>query len=294
MSELMEFPKVLGEWTFDTVVAIVQQYEYEPGLLDYKEALNATNPTYRNEHNASIRRTACSMANADGGFVLFGVRDRSQFVSSPDDRIVGIALGGDLRKQFSEKISAIERSVYFVASPKPIALPNELTRGIFVVYIPQSQLRPHMDVVTGAFYRRGEGGKAEIMKFHEVREQMMYTEERLRKVTLLRLKLAQYQKLARQMISDSPGKETYYRFETRAFDVLLADICGLLPSSAGLLEQLLEIPIMADVINEFLDRTTLTYMPNNLVEICVNLVKECLDCENQLNQIFEPLLGNNQ
>ncbi len=96
------------------------------------------------------------------------------------------------------------------------------------------------------------------------------------------------------MISDSPGKETYYRFETRAFDVLLADICGLLPSSAGLLEQLLEIPIMADVINEFLDRTTLTYMPNNLVEICVNFVKECLDCENQLNQIFEPLLGNNQ
>lgn len=234
------------------------------------------------------------MANADGGFILFGVRDRSRPASSPEDRIVGIPLDSDLRKAFSDKLSLVQRSIYFEASQKPHLLPTDSTRGIFVVYIPQSPLRPHMDESTGNFYRRGEGGKAEVMKFYEVREQMMYTEERLRKVTLFRLKLARYQKMARQMISDSPGKETYYRFETRAFDVLLADICGLLPSSTGLLEQLLEIPIMANVINEFLDRTTLTYMPNNLVEICVNLVKECLDCENQLNQIFRSLPGNNQ
>ncbi len=286
MGDLMEFPRKLDEWTFETIIAIVRKYEYEPGLFDYKEVLNPTNPTYRNEHNASIRRTACSMANADGGFILFGVRDRSQAVSLPNDRIVGIPLGGDLRKQFSEKISAIERPVHFDASPEPIVLPTDSRRGIFVVYIAQSQLRPHMDVSTGAFYRRGEGGKADKMHFYEVREQMMYTEERLRKATLFRLKLARYRKMALEMPSGIPVTEIYYRFDTGAFDVLLADICSLLPPSTGLLEQLLEIPIMANVINEFLDRTTTNYMPHDFEIKCANLSNKCLECENQLNQLF--------
>ena len=39
----------------------------------------------------------------------------------------------------------------------------------------------------GVFYRRGEGGTAEKMRFHEVREQMLYTEERLRQLDLMRL-----------------------------------------------------------------------------------------------------------
>src|SRR6266446_5237655 len=186
----MEWPKNLEEWTYETVVTIVRKYEFEPGSFDYKAALvlPRTDPK-REEVYASIRRTVCSMANADGGFILFGVRDRSQTVNSPDDRIMGIPLGGDLRKQFAEKISAIERPVYFEASPAPILLPTNSTQGIFIVYIPRSELRPHMDVSTGAFYRRGEGGKADTMNFYEVRGQMLYTEGRLQKVRLLRLKI---------------------------------------------------------------------------------------------------------
>ncbi len=294
MERLIELPEKLDQWTYDTVVAIVRKYEFEPGSFDYKGALvlPRTDPK-REEVYASIRRTVCSMANADGGFILFGVRDRSETVSSPDDRIIGIPLGGDLRKQFSEKISAIQRPVDFDASPTPILLPTDSTRGIFIAYIPQSQLRPHMDISTGAFYRRGEGGKADKMNFYEVREQMMYTEERLRKVTLFRLKLARYRKMEKEIFSTAPVMKIYYRFDTGAFDVLLADICGLLPPSMGLLEQLLEIPIMASVINEFLDRTTTDYMPSEIFTLSADFSNKCLECENQLNQIFGPLPGNN-
>ena len=144
MDWLVEVPRKVDEWTLDTVITVVQKYEFEPGTFDYKGTLvlPRTEPK-RDEVYSSIRRTACSMANADGGFILFGVRDRGQSVSSPDDRIVGIPLGGDLRKQFAEKITAIERPVYFEASPHPIMLPTNTDRGVFIVYIPQSLLRPH-------------------------------------------------------------------------------------------------------------------------------------------------------
>ncbi len=135
------------------------------------------------------------MANADGGFILFGVKDRKYPVSSPDVRLEGLPLGADLRRLFGDKISDIQRELHFEAIPKPIVLPNDPTRGFFVVYIPPSPRRPHMVAYEGVFYRRGEGGTSERMAFYEVREQMLYTEERLQKVTLFRLQLAQYRRL---------------------------------------------------------------------------------------------------
>ena len=293
MDEFVVLPNKVDEWTLDTVVNIVRKYEFEPGVFDYKAVLHATSPEYRNEHNASIRRTVCSMANADGGFILFGIRDRNLPANSPDDRLVGIPLGGDLRKEFAEKISAIERPVYFEASPEPIVLPTDSMRGIFVVYIPQNPLRPHMDESTGNFYRRGEGGVAEIMKFYEVREQMMYTEERLRKLVLFRLKLAQYRKIALSMYTTSPVTKIFNRFDTGAFEVLLADICGLLPPSTRLLEQLLEISVMANVVNTIFARTTseILSFAHDIVDNSSNIHSKCAECENQLNQIFGPLPG---
>ncbi len=301
----MELPKKLDEWTFETVVTLVRKYEYEPGTFDYKGILvpPRADPT-KGEFNASIRRTVCSMANADGGFILFGVSDRDQPVITPDERIVGISLKGDLRKLFSEKISMLQRPVYFNASPKPLVLPNDKQRGIFVVYIPQSPLRPHMDISTGCFYRRGEGGKADKMNFYEVREQMMYTEDRLRRVTLLRLEIAQYQELIRKMLD--AGTQVVimlYRFDTSAFKVLLADVCSILPPSTDLLQNLLKIPLDANMINEFISLTSGPNMPSFMsvdpsywkpnaegIRTNLNTLKElCTTCELRLNEIFGPL-----
>src|SRR5260370_15745971 len=100
--------------------------------------------------------------------------------------------------------------------------------------------------------------------------------------------------MAHEMQITTPATKIYYRFDTGAFDILLADICGLLPPSTGLLEQLLEIPIMANVVNEFLARTTLDYIPNDISSNLTNLMNNGLDSENQLKQIFGPLPGSNQ
>ncbi len=245
MSIIGELPQKISDWTFDTVVTIVKKYEYEQGYFDYKEVLNPTRME-SNEHNANIRRTACSLANADGGFILFGVLDRNKTVSSSEARLVGIPLKDDLRKNFADKLSFIQRAIYFEAPPSAIALPTDSTRGIFVVYIPKSPLRPHMDESKGVFYRRGEGGTAELMKFYEIQEQVMYTEERMRKLTLFRIDLAQQNRTAKILI-DKGDKVIYnlLRFDTGSFKILLADVCGLIPSSTGLLERLLEIPIYA-------------------------------------------------
>ncbi len=299
----INLPRNLEGWTYETIVDIVRKYEFEPGIFDYKAVLNATNRDHRNDHNASIRRTAGSMANADGGFILFGVRDRSLSASSSDERITGMPLGDDLRKSFADKLSPFQRSIYFEASPRPIVMPSDSSQGIFVIYIPQSSLRPHMDESTGIFYRRGEGGKAEIMKFYEVREQMIYTEDRLQKVTLLRLEIAQYQEIIAAMLAVGPYiVVTRYRFDTGAFKILLVDICGLLPPSTDILRTLLKIPLHATIINQSVlnaayaneqdvmaEPASFAGAANGIKKNLAVLLELCTLCETHLNEIFGPL-----
>lgn len=300
----LDLPDNLEAWNYDTVVNLVTKYEFEPGIFDYKAVLNATRSEHRNDHNASIRRTACSLANADGGFILFGVRDQSSKVSSPEKRIVGMPIVGDLRKAFADKLLPVQRPVYFEASPKPIVLPTEPKLGIFVVYIPRSPLRPHMDESTGNFYRRGEGGTAEIMKFYEVREQMMFTEERLRKVTLFRLEIAQYRELIASLLQMGDRvTQSLLRFDTGAFKIILADICDFIPTSTPLLSDLLGIPVLANLVNEFLDRATYPGLrvqspdqPNPDIArreaILGNLAaldQRCQNCEKEFEELFGRL-----
>ena len=49
---------------------------------------------------------------------------------------------------------------------------------------------------TGVFYRQGAGGTAERMTVGEVRDQMVYTEKRLRKLALLRMHLSRVERIA--------------------------------------------------------------------------------------------------
>src|SRR5258708_8437987 len=137
------------------------------------------------------------MANADGGFLVFGVKDPKNHPNlTAEQRIVGIPKSTEYLKEFGNKISSIQRHVPCVFPERLIDLPGNDTHGILVVHIPLSPLRPHM--VEGIFYARVNTGSAEPMNWHEVRDQMLYTEGRLQKVRLLRLKIAQF-KMLREM-----------------------------------------------------------------------------------------------
>src|SRR5579859_5557178 len=115
-------PEDLSLWTYDTIVAVVEQHEFEPGEFDYKGVLNP--PGGSSEFLLSVQKTACSLANTMDGFILFGVRDPKEEVAQARDRIVGIPVG-DSRKDFGEKMQGIQPEPHFEASPRPILLPTD-------------------------------------------------------------------------------------------------------------------------------------------------------------------------
>lgn len=291
-----DLPLHLEDWRYETIEHLVQTCDFEPGIFDYKDALNptGTNERYREDHRNSIRRTVCSMANTDGGgFIIFGVKDRKnvQVTNTLEDRIPGIPINGELLNDFGSKIAVIQPDVHCEAIPQAIPVPHRPGKGVFVVRIPQSQRRPHMVFLEGGsggiYYKRGEHGAAVAMSHSEVREQMMYTEDRMKKVTFLRLELAQYMNAAIRIKSEVVS--TFVRFDVSAFKILLAEICGIIPSN--LLSTMLDILQEANIMNRRLEQV------HGRSPIYISDIPNCLDrfydlckkCETSLEQIFGPL-----
>jgi hypothetical protein len=288
IEEFGDLPPRLEDWTYSTVEYLVKKYEFEPGTFDYKQVLNPTGAN-QNEYVKSIGSTVCSLANTDGGFILFGVQDRRVSVAAPEHRIVGIPVGGDLLKEFGNKIESIQPEVYFEAVPQVLKRPDDPSKGVFVIRVPKSPRRPHMLLTTGVYYRRGDGGSAVAMTHYEVRDQMMYTEDRMKKVTLLRLELMQYMEIAPLV----QGQMTWAleRFDVSAFKVLLAEVCSLIPFN--LLRKALNIPRQATIINRRLEDIHRQRIDGGIVtdiqrDIRV-FIDLCDECEKSLEREFGPL-----
>jgi len=249
----MEVPEDLSAWTHDTVLAVVRRYEYEPARFDFKAVLHATEQKDRKWHNENIQKCVASMANVPGGCILFGVRDpradKDAVALAPEERIVGIPLGADFRKELGEKLSTIQPPPSF--DVKVVRLPTDPSRGVLVAEIPESPLRPHMDPSTHAFYVRGMGGNAEPMDQREVRDQMLYSSQRLQQVLMLRLEMHSF-RLLRATLRDPNA--WFVRFDSPAFKVLLAQTCELLPRDGDLLAKLHGIATMATQFNFILDQ----------------------------------------
>jgi hypothetical protein len=284
------------------------QHEFEAGRFDFKEVLSPTRETGRDTHLLSIARTACSFANTAGGLMLFGVKDPGRHRGVlPDDLIVGVP-PGDLRKELGDRLQHIQPEIQFDTVPRGIELPGNAQRVVFVASILLSPRRPHM--YQGVFYRRGDGGKAEWMSVYEVREQMLNTEERLRKVTLLRLEILQLMVLAEELERMKGDVfRSAARFDTGAIKGLIADVCVVLPKE-GLeahLRDLLGLPLAASEINRELDRGTAesprpTFNGEEMEETAyrffrvqvvdrklTDLIRRCQESEVRLAATFGPL-----
>jgi hypothetical protein len=299
----------LDEWDYSTVERVVQLHEFEPGQFDYKAVLNPTREPGSEKLQESIRKTACSMANTDGGFILFGIQDRGVDVQTPLAPIVGIPLGDDLRSDFGRKTADIQPDLFFDASPQPILLPRSNDRGIFVVQIPASLRRPHMVTSTGVFYRRGAGGTAERMTVREVRDQMVYTEERLRKLALLRIHLSRFERIASSLYVEcpdgnvtSPGCRpdvlTTHQFNTAVLDALTADAIGLLPSSPSFIDSLLDVSLAANqanmVFDEGLGGRDNPWAWARAAEALKAILTNCRSCQGQLEEMWGSLVPDKE
>lgn len=306
----MAIPANLESWTFDTVLEVVRTHDIEPAEFDYKEVLKPAKGAEQSKAdlNTALRRTMASMANAGGGVVLFGVQDRAIVTPTPEARIVGISIADDLLKLLGDKLGGIVPEIALNQAPRIISLPGDPARCVFAVEIPLSPRRPHMVVSEGRYYRRGAGGSAEVMSHYEVRDQMLYTEERLQQVRLFRLELAQYREQIQVM--EAKGAEprgllkSLVRFDTSTYKTVLASICGLFPATGNLLEELLRIPTLATLINEYLNRTTFYGLSiGGMVEddisgevealkLLLELKPLCERCEDRLAELFGALTGS--
>src|SRR5258708_4467058 len=292
----MNFSADINQWDYNTINRLVTQHDAEPGLYDFKEVLSGTGPHVNKEKlNNSMRKAVCALANADGGYIIFGVKDPKNHPHlTAEERIVGIPKSSEYLKEFGDKISRIQRNVPCIYPDRLIDLPGNDTHGIFVVHVPLSPLRPHM--IEGTFYTRVSTGSAEPMNWHEVRDQMLYTEGRLQKVRLLRLKIAQFKMLRELQLTYGYEWERelaeHLRYETSEFEALIADTCDLIPSQTNLLQKLLDLSKTAAIINTTRDRNNF-FTCNNRETILVQesdlLDDFCEKCEGQLAELFGPL-----
>lgn len=284
----------LERWTFQTVLDLARIHEFEHGQFDYKSVLTGSGPQ-RDEVLASIQRTACSLANSDGGYILFGVKDRREQVGTPDERLIGIPLGGDLRKQFGDKVQHVQRELHFDTVPQPLLLPTDSSRGVFVVGIPLSPLRPHR-TPDGVFHRRGDGGSAIAMSYYEVRDQMLLSDERLRRASLLLLELNHYRRQATKLLGmDRAVVTSLIRFDTTAIKPLLAEVVVLVPKDHPLLSEVLDIVDAAAAFNILMEQNS--HRQSLISELELNmeterirghlteLVRLCSLCEPRLEEL---------
>ncbi len=117
----------------------------------------------------------------------------------------------------------------------------------------------------------------------------MYTEDRMKKVTLLRLELMQYKEIAPLV----QGQMTwaFERFDVSAFKVLLAEVCSLIP--LNLLRKALNIPRQATIINRRLEDIHRQRIDGGIatdiqrdIRVFIDL---CDECEKSLEREFGPL-----
>jgi hypothetical protein len=310
MSLPFNLPIDLKQWNYETVYQLVSEEAYEQGIFDFKDTLKARGSEEgENEHSKNMRKVIGSMANTlTGGFIIFGILDRSRHPNKTiEERIVGIE-DGDLRKEFDDKQKeSIHPHVYFETCPKLIKIPHVQGKGIFVVRIPPSPKRPHMVTTdnVNVFYRRGDGGTAIPMSYYEVRDQMLYSEGRLQKVRLFRLKIVQFKK-QNQILLDELGLHktinVFLRFDTGTFETLLADICDLMPAETDLLGKLLDITTTVNLINGIINRASLrSIQPQQSPDVYIEriseeypqnlnkLTQQLEECEKQLSEIFDSL-----
>ncbi len=251
----MNLPRALAQWTYETVLELVTSVEFERGDFDFKEVLQADS-SQRTKYNDAIRKCACAMANSEGGIIIFGVVDREaarqRNLTQPEDRIVGIPLGEDLAKHFAEKVQGIQRPIDYRTSPSPIMVGDSGTRGIFLVEVSRSRLRPHM--VDGYFCRRSPGGHTVSMTYGEVSQQMIQSDERITKLGVVRTQLNVLIQIARRIQGGGTGiARSIERLNTDALSQLIPDIAPLLNHFSGLVERLVRLTGKAGSINRLLD-----------------------------------------
>ena len=124
--------------------------------VEYKEALTIQTEDQKQEFLNNVS----SFANADGGYLIYGIRENKQDAGMP---VEVCGLKGD---NPGRKTVDMENIIFTGIEPRlrgvtifPVLLPSHENRTAIILHIPKSFAAPHMVKSSGRFYSRNSIGK---------------------------------------------------------------------------------------------------------------------------------------
>ena len=164
------FNKPVSKLNEEDIKVLVDNKERESSILEFKQELSGTD-----HEKKEISKDISAMANAEGGFVVFGIRE----VDGQAEEIIGTpkTIGRQPVEAWIENVLITNVRPKITIIPKVINLASNNDRVLVVVHIPVSPRRPHMVVTDGrnAYYTR-HNYQATFADEHEVRS--MFTESK--------------------------------------------------------------------------------------------------------------------
>lgn len=241
-------PKLLNEWTVDALLEVLAKGLFETEDFDLKEML----PDSRDSAaKARLRGACCAFANANGGFLIFGVsNDRT---APPESRLKGLDSSLDFPEHFGGFPQLCTPSIEWTFRNPPIPLPSG--RVIHVVSIPKSWKAPHAvgspDDGWRFLKRTNKGDQA--LNMDEIRSGFLSFYEKRLRLQLLRSELVTLQQMASAGTITNPELiETSYSlvtFDLTIIESIIADTYPITASSPSLLGSLSQVRQHARIAN---------------------------------------------
>ncbi len=178
--EMALFSKPLAQITKTDLQELIDDQRRESRTLEYKLQVNKDDPGQK----ADFCEDVCAFANADGGYIIVGIREKkenNQSTGLPED-FHGLTSIPD------QEIRRLQAMIHDKTEPKVPHRIKEVLLGekkyAYVIYIPRSWAPPHaaLDGKRLIFWLRHDGGKHE-MDIREIRsafELSGLTSERIR------------------------------------------------------------------------------------------------------------------
>ena len=141
--------KDMSEITYADIETLLINKVDESEILDYKVGM---------VKDADLVKHVCAFANMRGGHIVFGVKEPGKG-GHPTD-IPGLDMEG-LNKERLEQIVLSNVVPRLDVKTKLIPIPDS-EKGVLLVRVPDSHLKPHQSNMTKKFYRRSQYESAEM------------------------------------------------------------------------------------------------------------------------------------
>lgn len=161
-----DIPDALDQWTFELIEKLIEEGTLENERLDFKANLPEANV---------LSCLVCSYANAKGGFIVLGVKERNKRFF-----IEGIENDIEISHKFGQKLRVHPPIDYEI--PKIIEIAGS-SKVLVVFRIEPSSLTPHipLNMSSPTFYKRTNQGN-EYMRYDEIKEAFTKSTDVLRSI----------------------------------------------------------------------------------------------------------------